>query len=467
MESLSWIDQALLLAILCFALLVLAATIRMLHYDPAPAFSRLSLRRNALRVLPTGADANPLLRLYGHWRRELRWLRFVIYAVAVLAVAHVPLDVRWGPLREPSESDDYLSTMWQVVAAALGLSVAMVAFAFEAFQTSGQRAYGGSLKEFARESRLVLLIEAGIVALFVDGAVLAGWGEQAPAGWAGAWAIAVSAFALVLVGVVVHRVLNLLDDRALREMRTQRVQRLVSAAMRQQLTGQAADIWLQNSRFAVERSLLPPPGLTPVYGDREGEVRDVWIGPLARLVVKRRGLRLALGVALDQPVDANTALLYVQGDADRVPRRLVRSIRVRHRRDEAAQIALSGALARLHQQAMNAAKAGDELEWRAISESYEQILLALPQAAADWGVPFEGAVAAPGFFGHGPVQQIAQFLYDELVAAVDSNSRELVGPITYFPQHIASAAAELGAPAVARPMLDLFPAMYLFARRGE
>ncbi|MCA1645799.1 MAG: hypothetical protein LC797_10150 [Chloroflexi bacterium] len=355
--------------------------------------------------------------------------------------------------------------MWQVVAAAVGISIAVVAFAFQAFQTSGQRAYGGSLKEFARESALLVLIEVGLVALFVDGAVLAGWGYHAPGGLPGAWAIFVSAVALLLVGVVVHRVLGLLDDRALRELRVRRIQRLVSAAMRQQLIGQAAEIWLDNTRLSITRAVLPPRDLTPVYGSREGEVHDVRMGPLARFAVKQPGIRLTLAVDLHHVVRPDTVLLYVLGDADQVPRRLLRAIRLRRQRSDSPQAGLSAALAALHQQAMTAAKAGDELEWRAIAESYEQILLALPRAAADWGVPFAGAVAAPGFFGHGPVQRIAQFLYDELTAAVDNNSRELIGPITYFPQHIATAAAELGAAAIAGPMLALFPAMYLLSRR--
>jgi hypothetical protein len=466
MTSINWIDKTLVIGISGLALLGVAMLMRMLSYDPAPAVSGLSLRRNALRLLPARANATLAARIGDRWRGWQGWMRFLIYAVAVLAVARIPWDLTWGPLGNTQASQDYVSTMWQVVAAALGVSVAMVAFAFEAFSSSGQRAYGGSLKEFARESGLVLLIEAGVVALFVDGAVLAGLGYHAPGGWPGAWAIAVSAFALLLVAVVVHRVLSLLDDRSLREMRTRRVQRLVSAAMRQQLTGQAADIWLENSRLGIGRSALIPTGLTPIYSDREGEVQDVSMGPLARLVVRRGGMRLAVGVGLDQTVQRDTALLYVQGDPEQVPRRLLRTIKIRRRRDDTPQAALSAVLARLHQQAMSAAKTGDELEWRAISESYEQILLALPQAAADWGVPFAGAVAAPGFFGHGPVQQIAQFLYDELVAAVDSNSRELIGPITYFPSHIASAATRLGAPALAGPMLGIFPAMYLLAKRG-
>jgi hypothetical protein len=121
-------------------------------------------------------------------------------------------------------------------------------------------------------------------------------------------------------------------------------------------------------------------------------------------------------------------------------------------------------LTRLHGQAMDAARAGREEEWSEVGNAYEQVLLGLPRAAARWGVPFEGAVAAPGFFGHGPVQRIRDFLYDELRAAVDNNSRELIDPISYLPHGIALEATRLGAPAVAATMLSLYPAMYMLAR---
>jgi hypothetical protein len=79
-------------------------------------------------------------------------------------------------------------------------------------------------------------------------------------------------------------------------------------------------------------------------------------------------------------------------------------------------------------------------------------------------VPFAGQVAAPGIFAYGPVQQISGFLYDELLAALENNHRELIDPISYFPQKIATEAARAGASSIAYPMLRLYPAMYYLAK---
>jgi hypothetical protein len=114
---------------------------------------------------------------------------------------------------------------------------------------------------------------------------------------------------------------------------------------------------------------------------------------------------------------------------------------------------------------MDAARTGAEQAWRDVADVYELILLGLPRAAEQFGISFAGAVAAPGFFGYGPVQRIASFLYDELSAALRSDRRELIDPISYFPQHIATQALDLNAAAVANEMLRLYPAMYALAAR--
>jgi hypothetical protein len=64
------------------------------------------------------------------------------------------------------------------------------------------------------------------------------------------------------------------------------------------------------------------------------------------------------------------------------------------------------------------------------------------------------------------VQRIAGFFIDELSVAIAAEATELIDPIAYRPQAIADQATRLGAPAVAREMLDLYPRMYGLAIRG-
>ncbi|MBE2319799.1 hypothetical protein DVA67_027795 [Solirubrobacter sp. CPCC 204708] len=468
MDTHGWLYNVLLLAAIASNLAAIGWLFRMLAVHPAPVAGRLSLRRQALKLLSASNRRKRWTDAIQRRRQRLGWTRFVIYAAALFVVVLIPVDVRWGPLDDVEDSEEFLRTLWQVVGAALGVSVAMVAFAFEAFRGSGQQAYGGSLREFAGASRLLLVIEIGLVSLLLDGVVLFGWGHNAPRGLPAAWAIIVSGITLVGVGYVMHRVVRLLDDSALRRMREERVRRLVDQAMTQQLVGQAATLWLGSSSLPIRTSFGNPGGATPIVASRAGEVVDVRLGPLSRFAVRHPNSQLWLPVNLGDSVAESGTGLYLTGQVSpRKRRRLAAAVRVRRADDESGNRALTEALERLHQQAMGAARGGRENEWRAIGQLYELVLLALPKAAAAWGIPFAGAVMAPGFFGVGPVQRIADFLYDELVAAVNANSRELIGPITYLPQHVAIEATRLGAPALAAPLFQLYPAMYALARRGR
>ena len=113
---------------------------------------------------------------------------------------------------------------------------------------------------------------------------------------------------------------------------------------------------------------------------------------------------------------------------------------------------------------MQAARDGLDERWRQIADSYEQVLLALPPAAAEFDIPFVGAVAAPGFFGVGPLQRIQRYLFDETRAALDANNAQVVEEIAAFPSRIAAKAVTIGAPTIATSMLALYPDLYQLAQ---
>lgn len=115
-----------------------------LYFHPAPVARRISLRAMARDVL---LNERPRLR-WARIARDLRERHRVVTEVAPFLVLGLILflpDIV-GEIPTLSEtfagtesSEDFLQTMWQVVAGALGLSVAMIAFAFEAFFSSSQR----------------------------------------------------------------------------------------------------------------------------------------------------------------------------------------------------------------------------------------------------------------------------------------------------------------------------------------
>jgi len=465
----SLFDRIAIVGLLVFGLIAAGALMRMLLTDPAPAFFGGSLRRAAAGMLRP-ADRSARWRHAGSRALSTLWARRWIVGPPVAAAAlalHIPIS--WGPLADAKESAGYLETLWVVVAASLGLSVAMVAFAFQAFMSSGREIHGGTLREFADETLLLDAIRLGVLSLLVIGAVLLHIGHNSPAGWAAAWAIVLSAGTLVAVPYVVWRVVVSLDERQLLRMRSRRLKLTVKRAMFHQLTEQAAEAVLQQTRMPIERAYLAPQHGVRVDASGGGEVRDVKLGRLARGLQSRQGdaggLTCHLAVSLGTRIDTGEPLLWLIGPtAQDPPRRIRRAIKVRRDPGDRPDQALLDQLKQLHRQALDAASEGLQERWRQVADSYEMVLLALPPAAATFDVPFSGAVAAPGFFGVGPLQRIQRYLFDEARAAVKNDNPELVDAISYFPAHIASRASKIGAPAIAASMLALYPSMYWLAQ---
>jgi hypothetical protein len=268
--SVTW--GVLLIALIALDLGGVFYVIRLVTLHPAPPFGRSSLKRLARRLLRPQTRRERMKVALNPALRRARVLRLIVYA-SVFGLVALPIDVGWGPLGSESDSDDYLGTLWQVVAAALALSIAMVAFAFETFNSSRERAYGGNLREFGFQTGLVVVVEIGVVALLVDGFVLFGVVGDAPAGWPALCAIAVSAASLLGVLYVFHRVLVVMDDRELLQMRRRRLQVLVDDAMRRQLLSQAGDAVMRGSQFPIGFSPLTTPGANPINAREGGQVK--------------------------------------------------------------------------------------------------------------------------------------------------------------------------------------------------
>jgi hypothetical protein len=471
--GMSTTDGVIAVVLVLFELALVFMLFRTLALHPAPAVGRMSLRRAAGKWLVAGLPRRQRLAPSDRTRHRALKARGLLYLAAPLLIL-LPIEVRVGPLDDATKSTDYLQTMWQVVAAALGVSVAMVAFAFEAYTSTAQNRHGGSLRDFAAETRLQVVIRLGALSLLVDGAVLFGAGHDAPGGWAGGWAILLSAVTLASVPWVVTNIVSSLDPSRLSAMRARRLGATVAAAMREQLIGQAAEVVLANlgRGFPASRVFLANPGQHTVAVARPGDVTDVRLGPLARMIVRRRTrgieLNLQLHVELGEHVAAGKhAISSAVSLSARLRRSIRRCVRIGRRDDRRPDRLLVAQLNLLHRQAITAVRDRRTDDWREVSNLYELVLLALPKETARLGIPFAGAIARPGLFGFGPVQRIADFLLDELQAAVEANSTELVDAITYFPQHIAREAVDLGAVAVGNDMLALYPRMYGLWIRGS
>ena len=441
-----------------------------LRLDPAPVARRISLRALARDSLLEGQRRERLIRIWRDLVEDNRLIALVPFVLLGSAV-FLPLPISTGIFTDVEASDDFLKTMWQVVAGALGLSVAMIAFAFEAFFSSAQRQVGSSLREFAAETRLLWAVQLGVLALLVNGLVLLGVGYEAPAGWAAIYATALSAFTLLGVPYVLSRVVRALDIDELLRMRRDRLRKTVAEAMWQQLLGQAADTLLRkNPEFGVGRQWLKSRRGLSLKAPSDGVLRDVRLGSLSRLAARGRRVgrdsSVDLLVGLGTRVSLQLEVLVVDPNAPFRDRRTgLRALRIERSGKGSANHRLIDQLARLHGEAMNALREGRVEDWRPLGDLYQLVLLELARAAERYGLPFEGAIAAPGLMGFGPVQRITGYLRKELEEAVKSQSRDGADAVAYLPGMISREALDAGLVVVAKEMLGLYPAMYWIARR--
>src|SRR4051794_34511027 len=119
-----------MLGVLAIDLVLVALELRLLVLHPAPPFARASMRRFAFDELavPHGQrikQDHPLL---------LRSIGALLVLGGTLALVFLPSwNVEMGPFANVNDAKSYLQTLWQVLAAAVGVSVALVAFVFQAF----------------------------------------------------------------------------------------------------------------------------------------------------------------------------------------------------------------------------------------------------------------------------------------------------------------------------------------------
>jgi hypothetical protein len=453
------------------------ATFRVLAMHPAPAFARGSLRREAAEMLEPKARWERWRERVTRLLAEHRRLGIVPYRL-IFAVLFLPAPLKafgvdtsalyFGPFESVKTGEAFLQTLWQVVAAAVGLTVAMVAFAFEAFLGSEQRQFGGSFGAYARETGVLLIVRLGVAALILDGAVLLGIGEGAPAGWAAMWATLIAAVTLLGVLSVIERTVRSLAPEQLVKARRRRLDRVVELALRNQLMGQAAEVILREGNdLAVERTLVASGGKR-IRSGRAGALVDVRIGTLGRIAVRHASpgapVKLRTLIGLGQEITEETEVAVLPSDLPpRLRRRVRRAFRIGGSNGDPEEADLVALIDRLHGAAKTAIRGGQTDEWREIGRLYERILLALPREATKLGLAYEGAISSPGIFGFGPMQRIEGNLLKELEAAVSIDDRELVDAISYLPFSVADKAVSLGAFTVADGMLSLYPPMYRMA----
>jgi hypothetical protein len=382
--------------------------------------------------------------------------------------------IDFGPFGDRDTSITFLSATWQVLGAAVGVSVALIAFVLEAFMTSGERRFGGTLREFVSRTHLLWLFDVAAAALLLDGVVLAGAGHGAPGGWPGLVAALLSGVTLGGLLIVVPRtILSALDPSRLWSMRTSASQELARSAVETQLIGQLASQTLHDSQQRTHVSVNPlgrEPEDSDVTAGSTGVVVDIRLGALwraARVLGLEGDQRIEVLTEIGRTVRPDTRTVALPRTAGRLTRRRIRrAIRVAHKA-EAPEQQLTQALERLKQQGIDAARRGDDAEWRDLGDLLVEQLLELPRRTAELGLAFDGAVSKPGLFGRGPSRRILDVLADVRDEAARREERAILNNIMYLPRHVCGSAEHWDAPDLIGQCLMFYPQTYVIADRAS
>ena len=460
------VDGILVVALVGAELSLTAVIIRMLLFHPVPAFGHRSVRAAAGRLLPAIRRRRRVARLLG---RHQVGVALVIFAL-VLAVTFAPdWDVQIPPLNDEGAARAYLQTLWQVLAAAVGISIVMIAFVLEAFLSAGEKRHGGTLREFAADTWLLMAIDLGAASLITVGIVLQGNLQSAPVGWAGAMAILFSGTAVVvLLAVIPRRILRVIDPEQLRRLRSERTNEAVDDALSEQIVGQIGDhlVLATEETSRVTRGISGPAGTCIASASRDGYLHDIRLGQLERVARRLlKGQSVEVLVTAGNEVQCGQELACVsQGQSALSRWRIRRAFVVRRRTSVRSIQALNRTLDKLAQQGFDAVRRRQEGEWREIGQLYRDILVKFPRVAHQLGVPFEGGVSRPGLLGYGPTSRLLDDLRDDLREVLVVDDPRIADALAHVFVRVAEDARGLKAKAIIADTLGMYVAMYVLAR---
>jgi len=458
------VDRILITVLIGAQLLAVAGLLRSLQLHPVPLLSRVSIRHRARAVL-SRPRPHVRVRQFGQTHQGVTALT-IFLCFAALTFGPAP-HIGFPPLDNPEDAAHYLTSLWQVLATVLGVSIVLIAFVLQAFVGANERRYGGTLREFALESGLIFIIDIAASSLVIDGIVLLGNLRDAPAGWAGGMAILLSTVAVIALLTMVPRlVLRIIDPERLRRARGLRTLQAVDTALREQIVGQIGDqlIWTHRDVWRITRGLTPTsPDI--VTARQDGYLHDLRLGTLRRVVRKLPAGSFEVLTTVGDEVDAGEALLSLPEPLPRALRwRARRAFVIRPRSTVRSSQALNRALDQLAQQGIAAIRARQESGWREVGDLYREILVRFPRLTKALGLSFAGAVSRPGLLGRGPVDRVFDDLrdaYREVLAVDDPGIAEA---LAHLPLFVAGDVATLDAPAMISDALGIYVPVYLLSR---
>lgn len=377
----------------------------------------------------------------------------------------VPKPFAFGALNRAASGRAFLSTLWQVEAGAIALSLTLILVAFE---TIWRARFRGSVRRFADEVLLLYAVAFAFASLFVIGCTLVGWGTGAPGGWAATWSTILSALAFGFVPIVLVRTLVLMNPAYAHERRLDQIRAEVHDAVDNEAFERLA--YTEQKAFSERSPSLDfTPmlawgrafGVGPIKTRRAGVVRDVRMGRLAA-IAKRLGtddtVALLVGGYIGLYVPRAGDLAFIGKGASRWQRwRARRAFAIDTHRTRSR---LYDVIAHIHEEALQAIREVQPSTYSDLAELWVDLLVAFPEAWARYGQPFSQAIAGEfGRFGLGPVDTVARNLFIEAREGTKS-MHDIAVEAFGVPDAVVMHLVDLDAPALVLPMLALYVDLY-------
>jgi hypothetical protein len=415
--------------------------------------TRRSLRRRALRERRRLQGASRLDRA----SRGLAWARMrckdadALWSIGIMAAA-VWLPVPFPRIVARGGAADFTQTLWQVEAGVLALFLTVAVFAFEAV---GSRRFREPFVEFAEDTNFFAVLYLGLGALAATGLVASGHGYGSDGRWALAWVVTLAALELLGLPRLMAKILRLLDPGRLQERRLGKLRQTARRHVHEDIVEQFALSFLQEEcvaadiDFSVWDTSIASASRT-VFAPQDGVVSDI---DLARLratgldpgIRTGQSMKPSLRVRLGSVVARGDPLLVLpQSTCASQFRRASRAFRVEPRLDSDP---IERAADDLHDEALDAIRAGSPAELARVMSTYGDLLLELPRVWAEHGQPFtrQAATGLTPFGLGGALNRLGRNLRREVERLVLDDNDELAGVFLDFVNRTTRAATDLGA----------------------
>jgi hypothetical protein len=431
-----------------------------------------SVRKTARRLQTEALELPRHLSVYRAAISTSTWFgrtEVVVGAPAALAIAilFLPNWVSISAIRQPADARSFLSTLWQVEAGTIALSLSLILVAFE---TIWRGRFRGSTRRFADEVLLLYAVSLAFSSLIVIGCTLLGLGTAAPGGWAATWSVLLSAGAFAVVPIVLVRTLMLMNPATAHQRRIQQVRREVHDAVDAEVFERLAFATLKNATestpgldLAPMLSASMPEGHRGIRARVSGSITDIDIGRLRR-IAKRRSRRsagsavLTICVHVGEYVRRGDTLAFATDDLKHLIRRQIgRAFTIS---TDESRSRLYDVIGHIHEEALRAIRDVQPSTYDDIAELWTELLAGFPEAWQGYSHPYdEGAAGEFSRFGVGPVDAVARSLFAEAREATRSMP-DIAAAAFGVPDIVIYRTADQDAPALLLRMLALYVELY-------